>query len=97
MNVVFLNEAKIEIEDAVEYYELQSKGLGKVFKTELKQTVQRIVSFPLAWTEIKPDIRRAIMSKFPYNVLYSVEAESILILAVAHHHRKPNYWDIRVK
>jgi len=92
MNVEFLNEAKIEIEDAVKYYELQSKGLCKVFKAELKQTVQRIVSFPLAWTEIKPVIRRVIMSKFPYNILYSVE-----ILAVAHHHRKPNYWDIRVK
>lgn len=97
MKIEFLPEAKAELDDAIEYYELQVKGLGATFKSIAKSTVKRIATFPTAWTEIRPNIRRCIMHKFPYNVLYSIEKETILIIAISHHHRYPNYWDNRVK
>ena len=97
MKIEFLPEAKVELDDAVEYYELQVKGLGVTFKSIARATIKRVATFPTAWTEIKPSIRRCIMHKFPYNVLYSIEKDCILVIAVAHHHRNPNYWTNRVK
>ncbi len=97
MKIEFLPEAKAELYDAVNYYELQVKGLGVTFKSTAKSTIKRVATFPTAWTEIKPNIRRCIMHKFPYNVLYSIEKDCILIIAIAHHHRNPNYWTNRVK
>ena len=96
MKIEFLPEAKAELDDAVEYYELQAKGLGATFKSFAKSTIKRVSTFPIAWTIIKPNIRRCIMHKFPYNVLYSIEEDCILIIAIAHHHRYPNYWIDRV-
>lgn len=97
MKIEFLPEAKTELDDAVQYYELQVKDLGVTFKSIARSTVKRIATYPTAWTEIRPSIRRCIMHKFPYNVLYSIEDDSILIIAIAHHHRNPTYWTNRVK
>ena len=97
MKIEFLPEAKAELDDAVGYYELQVKGLGDTFKSVARSTVKRVATFPTAWTEIKPSIRRCIIHKFPYNVLYSIEEDCILIIAIAHHHRNPNYWTNRAK
>ena len=96
MKIEFLPEAKAELDDAIDYYELQVVGLGDTFKTIAKSTIKRISTFPTAWTKIRPDVRRCIMHKFPYNVLYSIEEECILIIAIAHHHRNPNYWIDRI-
>ena len=96
MRIEFLPEAKVELHEAVEYYELQLKGLGITFKDVTKSTIKRIATFPTAWTEIRPNIRRCIMHKFPYNVLYSIENDFILVLAIAHHHRYPSYWNNRL-
>lgn len=96
MRIEFLLEAKAELDEAVQYYELQAKGLGSTFKSVAKSTIRRVATFPTAWTVIRPNIRRCIMHKFPYNVLYSIEEDYILIIAIAHHHRYPTYWNDRV-
>jgi len=97
MKIEFFPETKAELDDAVDYYELQLTGLWSTFKSVARSTVKRVATFPTAWREIKPNIRRCIMHKFPYNVLYSIEENSILIIAIAHHHRHPNYWVGRTK
>ena len=56
MKIEFLAEAKAELDDAVEYYELQAKGLGAAFKSFVKSTIKRVSTFPTAWTTIKPNI-----------------------------------------
>ena len=97
MKIEFLPEAKAELDEAVQYYELQVKGLGTTFKSVAKSTIKRVATFPTAWSIVRPNIRRCIMHKFPYNVLYSIENNCILIIAIAHHHRYPNYWNDRLK
>ena len=96
MKIEFLPPAKSELDDAVKYYNLQAKGLGDRYKQEAKETINRISVFPTAWQEVKPEIRRCIMHKFPYNIYYSIQDDIILILAIAHQHRKPDYWIGRV-
>ena len=92
MKIQFDELAKAELEDAEEYYELELAGLGAQFKDEIKRGLRRIRDFPEAWTKEKGDIRRYLLHKFPYKILYSIEKNYIYIIAIAHCHRRPNYW-----
>ena len=51
-----------------------------------------IEQFPQSWHPLTPEIPRCRLRRFPYSVVYTLDAESILVLAVAHQHRKPGYW-----
>ena len=90
--VVFFKYAKQEVDDAAHFYEMEFTALGQSFKEEAKKAVSRIVQYPAAWPVERGDIRKCMLHKFPYNLLYSVEEQHIVIIAVAHQHRKPDYW-----
>jgi len=92
MRVVFTRIAKQELEDAVRYYELEYSGLGHRFKEEVRKAALRIVEYPRAWSTERGDVRKCLLHKFPYKLMYSVEENHILVIAVAHQHRKPDYW-----
>ena len=92
MRVVFTRIARQELEDAVRYYELEYAGLGRRFKEEVRKGALRIVEYPQAWSIEKGDVRKCLLHKFPYKLMYSVEENYILVIAVAHQHRKPDYW-----
>jgi len=59
-------------------------------------TIQKIVDYPTMWPGLEDDIRRCLTNRFPYGVLYSIEANEIFILAVMHMHRDPDYWKHRI-
>lgn len=88
--------AAIEFDDAVKWYELQSEGLGERFKAATKQKIEKISQNPRWFTIETEDVYKAYVPKFPYKILYTVEADSIIIWAIAHLHRKPWYWQSRV-
>lgn len=81
-----------ELKDSVRYYELEYSGLGRKFKDEVRMAVKRIAAYPMAWSVERGEVRKCLLHKFPYKLLYSVESDHILIIAVAHRHRKPDYW-----
>ena len=97
MKVVFSKYAKQELDDATHFYELEFKGLGLRFKEEVKKAATRISEYPKAWSVERGDVRRCLLHKFPYKLLYSIEKDHIFIIAVAHQHRKPDYWIDREK
>jgi len=92
MKVIFSKIAKQEFDDAVLYYELEYPGLGKRFKEEVRKSTIRISEYPEAWSIDRGEIRKCTLHKFPYKFLYSIESDHIFIIAVAHQHRKPDYW-----
>lgn len=92
MKVIFSRLAKTELDDAFSFYEKQFQGLGVRFKREIKSAIQRIQNYPEAWAVELDDIRKCLLHKFPYKVLYSIESDHIFIIAIAHQHRKPDYW-----
>lgn len=92
MKIVFNELARDELNDAIAYYELEFPGQGLTFKEEVKNAMQRIIQFPTAWPVLKGDIRKYLLHKFPYKILYSIEIDHIYIIAIAHQHRRPNYW-----
>ncbi|MBN2383399.1 type II toxin-antitoxin system RelE/ParE family toxin [bacterium] len=96
MKVIFDELAKRELEDAFEYYECEVPGLGEQFRHEIRYGIRRIAQYPLAWTPEAPEIRRYLIHKFPYKILYSIETDYIFVIAIAHCHRKPEYWIDRI-
>ena len=92
LEVEFSEYAYAEIKDTVEYYNLQQAGLGIVFQQELKNAVDRVIKFPTLYTISTGNIRKCILHKFPYMFFYIHSDTIILILSVAHQHRKPFYW-----
>ena len=95
MTVLFHPDAELEFNAAIDYYEAVENGLGYDFSLEIAATIARIIAFPKAWTVIEGEIRRALVRRFPYGVLYSEDQENIYIVAVMHLHRDPVYWKHR--
>jgi len=92
VNVRFLTPAQRELDDAVEWYNRQAVGLGREFLDELDRAVRRAAVFPLSYPEIVPAVRRCRLSRFPYGLIYGIDGETLVIVAVAHLHREPRYW-----
>lgn len=92
MELIFAKLARAEMVEAKRYYEQQQRGLGMTFQHEAEVSARRIFDQPLAWQiEIEP-VRRFMFNRFPYKMLYAIRGERIIILAVAHQHRNPDYW-----
>ena len=83
--------AFFEIEDAKEYYNLQNPTLGDTFKNDVKKTIENIKNFPNLYPNITNDLKRTVLHRFPYSIFYAITDNTILILSVAHQHRKPFY------
>ena len=92
MRVEFHPEALAEFRAAAEYYEQQQTGLGERFANAVEMAVAHIAAAPESWRIIEDDIRRCLTKVFPYAVLYSIEPDHILIVAVMHCRREPGYW-----
>lgn len=96
MNVRLLAPAQAELDEAIRWYAAQAPGLGDGFLVEVLRSFQLIQRLPAGWHPLTPDIRRCRLRRFPYSVIYTIEADEVLILAVAHQHRKPSYWRDRI-
>lgn len=97
MTLVRYHEAaEEELLHEIGYLELRAEGLGRRFFAEVRRVEKLILEFPDSAEEIRPGIRRCILRKFRYSLIYSNEKDGLLILAVAHHSRRPSYWIGRV-
>jgi plasmid stabilization system protein ParE len=92
MRIRFLEAAQLEVDDAVAWYDEREEYLGRDFLDELDRAIRRIKSFPLASTEIEPGIRRCLLARFPYGLIYGIDEDLIIVIAVSHLHREPRYW-----
>ena len=84
--------AELEINDAADFYDMASPGLGTVFINEIHKAIQYIDMFPEAAPILPGHVRKRTLPKFPYSLIYSLRPDEIRILAVAHHRRRPFYW-----
>jgi plasmid stabilization system protein ParE len=90
--VSFHQLAERELNDAALYYERKSPGLGVSFLDDIERYIEAIVKHPNAGTKVRGQVRRRILRRFPYGILYSVEADGIRILAIMNLKRRPTYW-----
>ena len=96
MSIRLLEPAQAELDEAIGWYAEQAPGLGDAFLLETLKVLKLVKQFPQAWHPLTPEIRRCRLKRFPYSVVYSMDVEGILVLAVAHQHRKPGYWHNRI-
>ncbi|RFO97755.1 plasmid stabilization protein [Rhodoferax lacus] len=96
MSVRLLEPAQAELDEAIDWYEVQAPGLGDAFLIETLKTIQLIEQFPTAWHPLTAQIRRCRLRRFPYSVIYTRDGSELLVLAIAHQRRKPNYWQGRL-
>jgi plasmid stabilization system protein ParE len=71
--------------------------LAQAFINAVEDAIFRIVESPTRWAVVDEDIRRCLTRKFPYGILYTIEEDYILIVAVMHCSREPGYWKERVR
>lgn len=93
----FLPEAEEEMNEAARFYESRSGGLGQDFLDEVQHTIESILALPESGPVVSEHFRRRILRRFPFGLLYAIEAERIVIVAVAHLKRRPGYWKDRVE
>ncbi len=96
MKISFLVAASHELDEAYDWYEAQAKGLGGQLVEEARLAVRRVAVFSESCQEIAPGIRRCLVRRFPYALIYRTAGEELIILAVMHQHRKPRNWQLRL-
>ena len=97
MKVRLHEEAVIEAEEAARWYSQQQRGLGKEFTQELKRCLRSLRANPtrLPLLETAPPnmkVRRALTARFPYKIIFEIIQNEVVVLAVAHGSRRPDYW-----
>jgi plasmid stabilization system protein ParE len=92
MIIRFLEPARIELDDAISWYDSEQENLGRLFFEEVRFALKRITTFPESCAQIAPGLRRCLTRRFPYMLVYGIDNETVVIVAVAHLHREPMYW-----
>lgn len=95
MRLEFHPEAESEFSETVSQYEAILPGLGERFADEISRITGLILEHPDIGTSVDPKVRRLLLHRFPFAIYYSHEADHVLIAAVAHQRRHPDYWKSR--
>jgi plasmid stabilization system protein ParE len=90
------DDAELDVIDAVAWYEGQRPGLGTELLLELDAVMERIIEMPFQFPDIKGGVRRALLHRFPYSVYFKVADETVDVVAILHHHRRPSVWEQRI-
>ena len=84
--------ARRELNEAAQFYNSESSGLGLAFLDEAERCIQAIVNYPEAGSLIIGLIRRRLVLRFPYAILYTIKQDGLQVLAVMNLKRRPMYW-----
>ncbi|MBK5255382.1 MAG: type II toxin-antitoxin system RelE/ParE family toxin [Vicinamibacteria bacterium] len=96
LEIEFLDEALEEAEAAARWYAERSESAALGFADEIGVAASAIQRLPTAWPPFEQGTRRYLLRRYPFSVVDRVERTRILIVAVAHGHRQPGYWQSRL-
>ena len=96
MNYKFHPDALKEYRETALWYSNRERTLALRFTKSIEETIRRIVANPERWRVVDEDVRRCLTPIFPFAVLYTIEQDFILIVAVMHWSREPGYWRDRL-
>ena len=81
--------AEKEFDDSIAWYENEREGLGRKFRSTIELYFQRIADNPEWFPEVRGEVRRAVVRRFPFVIHFLIEKERIVILSVFHTSREP--------
>jgi plasmid stabilization system protein ParE len=94
--VIFTSRARADLIDAQDWYEHESPSLGRRFRAAVDAAVQRISAAPRQFPVIYKKVRRALLRRFPYALIFVIEAdEALTVIACFHGNRDPVLWKKR--
>lgn len=93
--VGFHPDALAELGEAVDFYEAEAAGLGADLLSEVETAVESIAAMPEAAARELVGIRRKVLRRFPFTIVYQIQPQQLEVLAVMHQRRKPGYWKSR--
>ena len=96
MRFEFHPEALEEYLQATSWYTERDPSIALAFVESVEDAIQRILDAPKRWRIIDEDIRRCLTRVFSYAILYTIEGDYVLIVAVMHCSREPDYWRARI-
>lgn len=96
MVISYLSIASLELAEAVAYYDEKVYGLGERFLSAVIKTEEYLLDYPEIYSVLRWDVRQAPVPNFPYSVLYQIDSDEIIVLAVMYQGRKPDFWYDRV-
>jgi len=88
-------EAELDALEAASLYEGERAGLGMEFLGELRSTFSRIEDGPQRFPVVFREVRRAILHRFPFGVFLILEADGVVVLAIARLRRHSSVWQTR--
>lgn len=93
--IVFRRAARAEYDDAADWYEARSPGLGAAFTAAVRVILDRIAAQPAYYATVLDTIREALVPGYPFCVYYREETGRVLVLSVFHTSRDPAVWQAR--
>lgn len=84
------------MEEAQDWYESGISGLVRRFRNEIDILAERMSQNPRQFPVVFRNVRRALMRRFPYSLLFVAEAEILLVIACFHASRDPSQWQTRI-
>jgi len=85
--------AERELTDAAQFYEGQASGLGAAFLNEIERLLTLLAGYPHLGRPTPRAVRMVRARRFPYSLVYQVIDDRLVVLAVAHHRRRPALLD----
>lgn len=93
----YLAPARGELRNAAHYYHERSPRVATSFMVEVQNAIDQVVDYPESAPLIRGQVRGKVVSRFPYTLMYRLVDEVIVVLAVAHHKQRPEFWIDRVE
>lgn len=90
------DDALAELKSALRWYLERSQSAADGFAAEIDRAIERIADTPARWPSGELGTRKFVLARFPYALIYREKLMTIQILAVAHGHRRPHYWERRL-
>ncbi|MDP2956388.1 MAG: type II toxin-antitoxin system RelE/ParE family toxin [Longimicrobiales bacterium] len=92
LRLVFAPEARLDILAARTWYEEQSPGLGWEFSRAVEAATAALLRFPKSFPQVHGEVRKAVLRRFPYSLLYVLEGDDLTVLGCFHQRRNPHSW-----
>jgi plasmid stabilization system protein ParE len=94
--LIILPEAEEELREAADFLESRSPGMEHRLLADLERTIQRVIDHPNIGPPVGSGARKIRLRDFPYDLIYRIDASSLLVVSVAHHRRDPKHWRDRL-
>jgi plasmid stabilization system protein ParE len=84
--------ARLQIAEAIDWYDTQAAGRGDDFLNAIEEGINSIGRNPYQYQALRGELRRAVLRRFPYLIIYAISRDEVVVLRCVHARRDPRRW-----